>query len=34
MGARAGYVMRGDYFKATPTLDNPYDIKLIAKYIF
>lgn len=34
LGARAGYVMLGDYFKATPSLDNPYDIKLIAKYTF
>jgi len=33
-GARAGYVILGDYFKATPTLDNPYDAKLIVKYSF
>jgi hypothetical protein len=34
VGARAGYVFLGDYFKSSPTLDNPYDIKLIAKYAF
>ncbi len=34
VGARAGYVFLGDYFKSSPTLDNPYDIKLIAKLAF
>lgn len=34
LGARAGYVMLGDYFKSSPTLDNPYDVKLIAKFSF
>lgn len=34
VGARAGYVMLGDYFDATPSLDNPYDVKLIAKFSF
>jgi hypothetical protein len=35
LGARAGYVFLGDYFKtAGPTPDNPYDVKLIAKYSF
>lgn len=33
-GARAGYVFLGDYFKNSPTLDNPYDVKLIAKLSF
>lgn len=34
LGARAGYVVLGDYFKNSPTYDNPYDVKLIAKYAF
>ena len=34
VGARAGYVFLGDYFKNSPKFDNPYDIKLIAKYAF
>ncbi|MEI7817165.1 MAG: hypothetical protein WCI45_08225 [Desulfuromonadales bacterium] len=34
LGARAGYVVLGDYFKSSPTLDNPYDVKLIAKFAF
>ncbi|MDD2900306.1 MAG: porin [Desulfuromonadaceae bacterium] len=38
LGARAGYVVLGDYFKSNTgahgTYDNPYDIKLIAKYAF
>jgi hypothetical protein len=34
IGARAGYVFLGDYFKATPKVDNPYDMKIIAKYSF
>lgn len=34
VGARAGYVFLGDYFKNSPTFDNPYDIKLIAKLAF
>jgi len=35
-GARAGYVVLGDYFKPAvgSTLDNPYDVKLIAKLSF
>jgi len=33
-GVRAGYVMLGDYFDANPSFDNPYDAKLIVKYIF
>lgn len=35
LGARAGYVVLGDYFKtAGSTPDNPYDLKLIAKFSF
>jgi hypothetical protein len=38
LGARAGYMILGDYFKsdtgAHGTFDNPYDVKLIAKYSF
>jgi hypothetical protein len=34
IGARAGYVFLGDYFKTSPKLDNPYDVKLIASYSF
>lgn len=34
IGARAGYVFLGDYFKASPALDSPYDVKLIVKYVF
>ena len=34
LGARAGYVVLGDYFKASPELDNPYDVKLLAKFAF
>ncbi len=34
VGARAGYVFLGDYFKSSPKFDNPYDVKLIAKYAF
>jgi hypothetical protein len=34
LSARAGYVFLGDYFKASPSLDNPYDLKIIAKYNF
>ncbi|MBV5341151.1 MAG: porin [Deltaproteobacteria bacterium] len=34
VGARAGYVFLGDYFKATPSLDDPYDVKLLAKFSF
>lgn len=36
-GARAGYVVLGDYFKnidAGKTPDNPYDVKLLAKFAF
>jgi hypothetical protein len=33
LGARAGYVVLGDYFKGT-SFDNPYDVKLIAKFAF
>ena len=35
-GARAGYVVLGDYFKPAvgSTPDNPYDVKLIAKLSF
>jgi len=33
-GVRAGYVMLGDYFKENPSFDNPYDAKLIVKYLF
>lgn len=33
LGARAGYLFLGDYFKALDA-DNPYDVKLIAKYNF
>lgn len=32
LGARAGYLMLGDYFDSS--FDNPYDVKLIAKYNF
>jgi len=32
LGARAGYLMLGDYFASN--LDDPYDVKLIAKYNF
>lgn len=32
-GARAGYVVLGDYFKGTGA-DNPYDVKLLAKFAF
>jgi hypothetical protein len=32
VGARAGYVVLGDYFSAGE--DNPYDIKLLAKFSF
>ncbi|MFZ4856433.1 MAG: porin [Desulfuromonadaceae bacterium] len=37
LGARAGYVVLGDYFKNTDagkTPDDPYDVKLIAKFAF
>ena len=37
LGARAGYVVLGDYFKNTDagkTPDDPYDVKLIAKFSF
>ncbi len=38
VGARAGYMILGDYFKSNTgahgTFDNPYDIKLIAKFAF
>ena len=34
LGARAGYVVLGDYFKGKGTDHNPYDIKLIASYSF
>ena len=36
LGARAGYVVLGDYFKPAvgSTPDNPYDMKLIAKFSF
>ena len=36
LGARAGYAILGDYFKINglDTPDNPYDIKLIAKFGF
>jgi hypothetical protein len=35
LGARAGYVVLGDYFKtAAGTPDDPYDVKLIAKFAF
>ena len=36
LGARAGYVVLGDYFKPAvgTTPDDPYDVKLIAKYSF
>ncbi len=33
LGARAGYVVLGDYFKGTKA-DNPYDVKLLAKFSF
>jgi hypothetical protein len=33
LGARAGYVVLGDYFKGT-SADNPYDLKLLAKFAF
>ena len=33
LGARAGYVVLGDYFKGN-SFDNPYDVKLIAKFAF
>jgi len=33
LGARAGYVVLGDYFKGTGA-DNPYDLKLLAKFSF
>ncbi len=32
LGARAGYVMLGDYFNHNE--DNPYDLKILAKYSF
>ncbi|NTV51160.1 MAG: carbohydrate porin [Geobacteraceae bacterium] len=32
LGARAGYVVLGDYFSAGE--DNPYDVKLLAKFSF
>ncbi|OGU10095.1 MAG: porin [Geobacteraceae bacterium GWC2_58_44] len=32
LGARGGYLMLGDYFASN--LDDPYDVKLIAKYNF
>jgi len=32
LGARAGYLMLGDYFASN--LDDPYDVKLIARYVF
>lgn len=32
VGARAGYAVLGDYFASN--LDNPYDVKLIAKFAF
>ena len=32
LGARAGYLMLGDYF--AKSMDDPYDVKLIAKYNF
>ena len=32
VGARAGYVVLGDYFNAGE--DNPYDVKLLAKFAF
>ena len=38
LGARAGYVVLGDYFKNTAALgntpDDPYDVKLLAKFSF
>ncbi|MDD2852058.1 MAG: porin [Desulfuromonadaceae bacterium] len=34
LGARAGYVVLGDYYDASPSVDNPYDIKLLAKFSF
>jgi len=36
LGARAGYVVLGDYFKPAigSTPDDPYDVKLIAKFSF
>ena len=35
LGARAGYVVLGDYFKtAAGSPDDPYDVKLIAKFAF
>ena len=34
LGARVGYVFLGDYFKTSPSVDNPYDLKIIAKYSF
>jgi len=33
LGARGGYVVLGDYFKGTGA-DNPYDLKLLAKFAF
>lgn len=37
LGARAGYMVLGDYFEnidAGKTPDNPYDVKLLAKFVF
>lgn len=36
LGARAGYVVLGDYFKPAfgSTPDDPYDVKLLAKFAF
>ena len=34
LSARAGYVFLGDYFEATPSVDDPYDVKLLVKYRF
>ncbi|MFZ2948620.1 MAG: hypothetical protein WA003_03955 [Desulfuromonadaceae bacterium] len=33
LGVRAGYVVLGDYFKGT-SADNPYDLKVLAKFSF
>jgi hypothetical protein len=34
LGVRAAYVFLGDYFKQSPSLDNPYDLKVLVKYAF
>ena len=34
LGARGGYVFLGDYFDGIDGADNPYDLKIIARYAF